>query len=539
MLHNIRPWRQASLWLCLTLIFLGVQGAVIPSASRASAADLEGAKARFSVKITQLRWIAYSPSTFDPSAKKPLLRPDVEADLRALKAAGFDGIVTYSCGPASAGRSKDKAPLPRDAVGMEDVPKMAKDLGFRGFIAGIWDPASGAETAAVGRLAKAQLIDAVCVGNEGLDARYDWEKLRNAMRAVRKAAALPVTTTEQLEDYGAAELRDPKESDWLFPNIHPVFNNIKDPEEAAKWTISRASDLRKLADGEAGEKGLPILIKETGWPTRGLAWHNEASQKLFWDTCDRLAKKAKMPYVVFEAFDQPWKHEDLLGKDIGPFWGVFSAKREPKLLVARAGSQPPGVPGGVPTAASDEVGARTYVYRDDGSPREFVPAGWMPDGTGMSMSTAEKDAPHSPPDCIRIRCQLSEKPWLGVYFLLQGEWEPKQRFNLIEKLAAKKGDPITCRFWARSKDKAVVQFKVGGVTKGDISDSLAFPIATNWLTLTPDWKRYEIDLTGKDLSSLVGGFLWVCDRAHNEERDINFDLDTIYFVRVKGSSKGR
>jgi hypothetical protein len=85
----------------------------------------------------------------------------------------------------------------------------------------------------------------------------------------------------------------------------------------------------------------------------------------------------------------------------------------------------------------------------------------------------------------------------------------------------------------------VVQFKVGGVTKGDISDSLAFPIATNWLTLTPDWKRYEIDLTGKDLSSLVGGFLWVCDRAHNEERDINFDLDTIYFVRVKGSSKGR
>ena len=186
----------------------------------------------------------------------------------------------------------------------------------------------------------------------------------------------------------------------------------------------------------------------------------------------------------------------------------------------------------------DEIGKCFYVWKDDGVPGKFVPSGFMPDGEGISQGTAETDTPHSRPHCIRLHAQLSEKPWVGIYFLLEGEWEPKGKpFNLFEQLGAKKGDPIKCRFWARSKKGATVQFKVGGVTKGKIADSLTFPVATPWITLTPEWKRYEIDLTGKDLSSLVGGFVWVCDRMHNDEGDVTFDLDDIYFVKTKPESK--
>jgi hypothetical protein len=185
---------------------------------------------------------------------------------------------------------------------------------------------------------------------------------------------------------------------------------------------------------------------------------------------------------------------------------------------------------------TDEVGTPVYVYKDEGLPGKFIPAGWMPDGEGIAQSTSEKDTPHSKPHCLRLHCQLSKRPWVGVYFLLAGEWEPKQTFNLFTRLKAKRGDPIRCRFWARSRQGAEVQFKVGGVTKGKIRDSLTFPVATPWVKLTPKWKMYEIDLTGKDVSSLVGGFMWVCDRAHNSGEDVSFDLDTIYFVKTKNKS---
>ena len=96
-----------------------------------------------------------------------------------------------------------------------------------------------------------------------------------------------------------------------------------------------------------------------------------------------------------------------------------------------------------------------------------------------------------------------------------------------------------CRVWARSKDGASVQFKVGGVTKGKVKDSLTFPVASPWLKLTSEWKMYEIDLENKDVRSLVGGFVWTCDRQHNSSKDVSLDLDDIYFVRLKPMDKPR
>ena len=177
-----------------------------------------------------------------------------------------------------------------------------------------------------------------------------------------------------------------------------------------------------------------------------------------------------------------------------------------------------------------EVGARLYIHQDANLPGQFIPSGFMPDGTGIEQNVAETNAPHSGKNCVRVKCDLSNKEWVGVYFLLSGKWEPSQPFNLLEKLGAKKGDPVKCRFWARSADGAVVQFKVGGVGNGKVRDSLAFPAASDWLVLGPKWTMYEIDVTNEDMTSLVGGFTWTCDRAHNLNKNITFDIDDVYYV---------
>lgn len=188
---------------------------------------------------------------------------------------------------------------------------------------------------------------------------------------------------------------------------------------------------------------------------------------------------------------------------------------------------------------ADEVGERVFVYERDYEQKDvakdFLPGGYMPDGEGITQNTAEADPGQPDAEFIRLHCQLSEKPWVGVYFLLDESWEPERTFNLFESLEAASGDLIKCRFYGRSEKGATVQFKVGGVTKGQIKDSLIFPVTTRYIRLTPDWRMYEIDLTGKDVSSMVGAFCWVCDRAHNGQKDISFDLGPIYFVKVRAS----
>jgi hypothetical protein len=227
-------------------------------------------------------------------------------------------------------------------------------------------------------------------------------------------------------------------------------------------------------------------------------------------------------------------------------WGLLSCAWLVAIMLASTHQQPITFAGGskektlqAAKQPAEEIGERVYIWENEDKPGNFSPAGWMPKGEGITQNTSETDTPHSKPHCIRIRCQLSAHPWVGIYFLLEGEWEPAQPFNLFQQLSAKQGDTIKCRFWARSKDLTWIQCKVGGVTKGKVQDSLTFPVSSPWVKLGPEWKMYEIDLTkdntgkNRDLSSLVGAFMWVCDRAHNGAKDVSFDLDDIYFVKVK------
>ena len=58
------------------------------------------------------------------------------------------------------------------------------------------------------------------------------------------------------------------------------------------------------------------------------------------------------------------------------------------------------------------------------------------------------------------------------------------------------------------------EFKVGGIA-GRYPDSLNPEVTTGVITLTQAWQRIEIDLRGKKLTHVVGGFCWVSSIVQN------------------------
>src|SRR6266852_4027854 len=113
--------------------------------------------------IRRTRWISYAPTNYFPGESPPVL-PDVKslrADLKVLRRAGFTGLITYSAQP-------------------EEVPRIAKNLGFQALLLGIWDPTSDSEQSRALKAVRenGDLIAGLIVGNEGLlTGRYDVKTL--------------------------------------------------------------------------------------------------------------------------------------------------------------------------------------------------------------------------------------------------------------------------------------------------------------------------------------------------------------------------
>jgi hypothetical protein len=159
------------------------------------------------------------------------------------------------------------------------------------------------------------------------------------------------------------------------------------------------------------------------------------------------------------------------------------------------------------------------VYTDKNARgNHYAPSGWMGDYTDIAFSDAWKENPHSGTTCIRIvyRPNVSQGArWVGMYWQYPpNNWgEKKGGYNLT---GAKK-----LTFWARGEKggERIEEVKIGGIT-GTYADSdtaTAGPII-----LTTDWKQFEIDLEGRDLSYISGGFCW------STNLDVNLDGATFY-----------
>lgn len=184
--------------------------------------------------------------------------------------------------------------------------------------------------------------------------------------------------------------------------------------------------------------------------------------------------------------------------------------------------------------------ASFYIYRDvDYQGNHFKPTGFMGDVGDVVMDEASTVEPHSGTTALRFRyspegrgpneCSYSPPcKWAGVYWLEPpNNWgrDPEfqdQGFDLSEY--------SRLVFSAKASKDISITFKVGGIV-ADYGDSLEYPRTTT-AEVTNEWKQYEIDLSGAELSHIIGGFVWTLDWQELEQRnyqEIEFYLDDVRF----------
>lgn len=165
------------------------------------------------------------------------------------------------------------------------------------------------------------------------------------------------------------------------------------------------------------------------------------------------------------------------------------------------------------------------VYGDANSPdNHFDPSGWMGDYNDLKVSSEAMINPHGGTTAIKIEYSAKKNQgagWAGIY------WQ-----NPANNWGSKAGGydltgSTKLSFWVRGEKggERIEEFKVGGIT-GEYPDSDQAGIGP--VLLTPDWKQYSIDLSGKDLSSISGGFCWVANADANPEGAVFYLDDIVY-----------
>ncbi len=164
------------------------------------------------------------------------------------------------------------------------------------------------------------------------------------------------------------------------------------------------------------------------------------------------------------------------------------------------------------------------VYTDRSSPgNHYIPSGWMGDFSDIKIDDRWMEDAHSGTTCIKIEYLPKRSQgagWMGIY------WQNPANNWGSKKSGFDLNGAKELTFWARGVKggEIISEFKIGGIT-GEFSDSDSAGIGP--AMLTTDWKEYKIDLEGKDLSHIIGGF---CLSANVDDNPDGF---VIYLDDIK------
>ena len=280
--------------------------------------------ARLRNVLREVRFVAYTPTDFAVVNGQPksASAARIGQDLARLHA-DFQGLITYSC-----------------ANGVEQVPAVAAQLGYRALILGVWDPTSKTEVDAAVALARRypSLVVGISLGNETLLAkRLPWPALRRALEQLRIALPMvAVTTSEPFYYYLLDDTPGFLEAqDFLLPSIHPLYQPWFKGSTVATDVDFVVEVLGKLA----ARSDKPILVKETGLPSgpRELGFTPDR-QARFWSLLStRVSSDDKHAIAYFEAYDQPWKAENARAEfGLHPeegHWGFYDEQGRSKAVL--------------------------------------------------------------------------------------------------------------------------------------------------------------------------------------------------------------
>jgi len=165
------------------------------------------------------------------------------------------------------------------------------------------------------------------------------------------------------------------------------------------------------------------------------------------------------------------------------------------------------------------------IYTDKGArDNHYIPSGYMGDYNDVFIGQNCREKPHSGKTCIKVsyKPNMSQRArWVGVYWQHSpnnwGEREGGYDIRGARKLT----------FWARGKEggEIIDEVKIGGVG-GVYPDSDAASMGP--IILSKHWQQYMIDLEGKDLSYISGGFCWTANLDTNKD-GATFYLDDIRY----------
>lgn len=180
-------------------------------------------------------------------------------------------------------------------------------------------------------------------------------------------------------------------------------------------------------------------------------------------------------------------------------------------------------------ATKKEMPKEFYVYTDRGSKdNHYIPSGWMGDFGDLKFNQAYTGQPAAGKTCIEVIYSAERKQgsgWAGIYWQSPANnWGDKRGgFNLT---GYKK---VTFMARGANGGEYLDKFLIGGITgqteEGDTDGNDTGPIE-----LTKDWKKYEIDLKGLDLSHIIGGFGFAMN-ADSNPMGATFYIDEIRFEK--------
>jgi len=190
----------------------------------------------------------------------------------------------------------------------------------------------------------------------------------------------------------------------------------------------------------------------------------------------------------------------------------------------------------------DEFHNRFPVYDDLGSPGNHFHA-WaaIPNERALvRISGGSTENPHSGATAIRAELDpATPDGYAGFYFLNgvmpAGETSPQLNFGTVPDAGADLRGATALTFWARgSRGRERVQFFLAGVGRNpDTGKRIApypdsSPVIKKSVILSRRWTKYRIDLAGKNLSYVLGGFGWVASSNENPAGVVLF-LDDIQY----------
>jgi len=206
--------------------------------------------------------------------------------------------------------------------GNEEVPRIAHEKGLKTLV-GAWLDSdkenNEIEINNIIRIGQAGYADLIAIGNEVL-LRDDLEveELIEYIRRVKKAVPnVPVGYVDAYYMYvNFPEIVD--ECDVLFANCYPFWEHC-----ALEISVEYMKKMYELVKTNA--KGKPVVISETGWPTKGESYgaavpSYENAMRYFINTYE-WANQEHIHLFYFSSFDEVWKisHEG----EYGAYWGLW------------------------------------------------------------------------------------------------------------------------------------------------------------------------------------------------------------------------